>query len=299
MNPHRYIVVLLGSLTVVLVLILPGILLPMASMSAPLSQGSLTPTVFVYLPYVAKEYPEIITVMTYNILDGGGAGPTDPMGPWCCGPPHRRGCCNAPGGNRLPRILEVVKFADPDILGVQEAYLWQLDNQAIAREVAAELDMNYFIGESESPDGAHVVLFTKFDIIEAESYPGYFEATNPRGALHAELVTHSGEPIHIFVVHLRAWDSEVPFLVEEMSPYLDNLTVLLGDMNFVDPSNWASMLREAGWCHPLARQQGIDQIWTSPALAPYVQQAPPIPAKLRVGTSDHAPVVVEIRIHSP
>jgi endonuclease/exonuclease/phosphatase family metal-dependent hydrolase len=253
----------------------------------------------IYLPYVVKSYPEIITVMTYNILDGGGIGPTDPQGEWCCGPPHRRGCCNAPGGNRLPRILEVIKFADPDILGIQEAYLWQLDNQAIAREVAAELGMNYYIGESENPDGAHVVLFTKFDIVEAESYPGYFEAINSRGALHAELVTHSGQPIHTFVVHLKAWDSEVPFLVEEMSSYLDNLTVLLGDMNFVDPSNWASMLREAGWCHPLAEQQGIDQIWTSPALAPHVQPAPPIPTELIVGTSDHTPVVVEIAIYSP
>ena len=28
---------------------------------------------------------QTITIMTYNILDGGGIGPTDPTGPWCAG----------------------------------------------------------------------------------------------------------------------------------------------------------------------------------------------------------------------
>jgi len=235
--------------------------------------------------------------MTYNILDGGVVGPTDPTGEGCCGPP--RGCYNAPGGNRLPRILEVIEAADPDIVGIQEAYLWQLDNQAVARQVATELGMNYYIGESADPNGAHVVLFTRFDIVEAESYPGHFEAFNPRGALHAELVTDSGQSIHVFVVHLKYQASEVSFLVEQMSPYLDDLALLLGDMNFTDPGDLASILRDAGWRHPLAERQGIDQIWTSPALESYVQAGPRIPPELTEGTSDHLPVVVEIGIYSP
>jgi endonuclease/exonuclease/phosphatase family metal-dependent hydrolase len=240
---------------------------------------------------------EVITVMTYNILDGGGEGPTDPMGEWCCGVP--RGCCKSPGGNRLPRILEVIKAAAPDILGIQEAYLWQLDNQAIARDVATELGMNYFIGESESPDGAHVVLFTKFDIVEAEGYPGHFEARNPRGALHAKLIINNGQSIHVFVVHMKYEASEVSFLIEQMNPYINDLTLFMGDMNFVDPSELASMFHDAGWQHPLAVTQGIDQIWTSPALKPYVQPGDKIPFDLLKGTSDHYPVVVRIGIDPP
>ena len=235
--------------------------------------------------------------MTYNIMDGGGVGPTDPTGEWCCGPP--RGCCNAPGGNRLPRILEVIEAADPDIVGIQEAYLWQLDNQAVARQVATELGMNYYIGESADPNGAHVVLFTRLDIIEAESYPGHFEARNPRGALHAELVTDGGLSLHVFVVHLKDEASEVSFLVEQMSPHLDGLALLVGDMNFVDPGDLASILHDADWCHPLAEQQFIDQIWTSPALESCVQPGPRIPPELTEGTSDHRPVVVEIGIYPP
>lgn len=39
---------------------------------------------------ISKKTPlEMITLMTYNIQDGGGVGPTDPNGPWCAGPPPK------------------------------------------------------------------------------------------------------------------------------------------------------------------------------------------------------------------
>lgn len=241
---------------------------------------------------------ETITVMTYNILNGGGAGPTDPNGDWCCGPP--RGCCGAEGGNRLPRIVEVIRAADPDILGIQEAFLWQMDDDAIARQVAQELGMQYFVGQSGNPDGAHVALFTKFQIVKATNYPGSFETGDEPGSaragMHAELLTPGGLTLHVFVVHLRPYGAEVSFLLQEMSPYLDDYTLLLGDMNFLDPSPQAIALYNAGWKHPLVWQQSIDQIWVAPALGPYVQTAPMIPSDLTRGTSDHAPCTVKVTI---
>ena len=193
----------------------------------------------------------------------------------------------------MPKILEVIRNANPDILGIQEAYLWQLDNQAIARQVATDLGMNYFIGESGA-NGAHVVLFTRFQIVKAENYPTYFSELNPRGALHAEVVTRSGQKIHVFVVHLKMGETDVSILLDMVNPYLDDNTVLMGDMNFVDPSGPASLLHKAGWLHPLREQQGIDQIWVSAALAGNVQPAPPVAGKLTAGASDHSPVVVRI-----
>jgi hypothetical protein len=53
MKANRYLVVLLGSLITALVL-LPSILLPVASVGIPLLQGTLTSTAFVYLPYVVR-----------------------------------------------------------------------------------------------------------------------------------------------------------------------------------------------------------------------------------------------------
>ena len=236
--------------------------------------------------------------MTYNIQDGSGTGPTDPNGPWCC---DGRGCCEAEGGDRLPRILEIIRLANPDILGIQEAYLWQLDNFAIARRLAAKLGMNFYIGQSQSPNGAHVALFTRFTIKYAQGYPGHFEGPKSeyarRGALRAELVTPDGQTIHVFVVHLRFQVSETLYLVQQMAPYLNSSTLLLGDMNFLDPGEMADRLRGAGWRHPLAERQRIDHIWTSPSLETFVQPGPAIPLELTKGASDHRPVVIELRIH--
>jgi len=47
---------------------------------------------------------ETTTIMTYNIESGAGAGLTDQNGPWCCGPPDKRGCCGASGGWRPPCV---------------------------------------------------------------------------------------------------------------------------------------------------------------------------------------------------
>ena len=57
MNMYRSIGVLLGSLVLVLILVLPRAPTPMASAGAPLAQGTLTSTTFVYLPFVAKHCP--------------------------------------------------------------------------------------------------------------------------------------------------------------------------------------------------------------------------------------------------
>jgi hypothetical protein len=45
-------------------LILPGVLLPMVSAGTPLLQGTLTPTAFAYLPYVARQYPQLTPTPT-------------------------------------------------------------------------------------------------------------------------------------------------------------------------------------------------------------------------------------------
>jgi len=233
--------------------------------------------------------------MTYNILNGAGV-ETVVLGnkEWA----ERHGY----PGDRLQAVLEVIKTADPDIIGIQEAHQWEIGNPCVAQQVADELGMNYFIGESIDPTSgfASVVLFTKFDIIDAESYGAHFT----RAALRAELLIPSGQSMHIFVVHLDATSSEIrmgelTFLADEMSQFIDGLTVLMGDMNFLDKDyapydRQAAILREAGWCHPLGSSQYIDQVWTSPALEPYVQPGSEIPSQLTSGTSDHLPVVVKV-----
>ena len=246
-----------------------------------------------------------ITVMTYNILMGASA---DAVPPWAKELAAQKGY----PGNRLPRVLEVIKAADPDILGIQEAPQWDIGSPSTAQQVADELGMNYFIGESTNPESGflHVVLFTKFDIKEAESYP----LPITKAALRAELVTPTGESIHVFIVHLHHADPEIrmtelSFVLGEMELYINDLTMLMGDMNF--PHLWGitrlgerlpgkrlpkyiTSLYEAGWCH--CSGELIDQIWTSLVLEPYAQPGPKIPSELTEGTSDHRPVVAKVGI---
>lgn len=252
---------------------------------------------------------ETITVMTYNILMGAGADTVSPANKeWAA----RAGY----PGDRLPRVLEVIKTADPDILAVQEAHQWDIGSPSVAQKVADELGMNYFIAESNAKNGEHVVLFTKFDIKEAESYPPPIT----KSALRAELVTPSGESIHVFVVHLshvsyQTRMVELLFLVGEMEPYINDLTMLMGDVNFCD-NPWlqflsfllgakararhrrgamqAAILKEEGWRH--CSGKGLDHIWASSRLAPYVQLGHKIPSELTSSASDHRPVVAKIRI---
>jgi hypothetical protein len=57
MGPHRYLAISLSSVIIVFLLMLPSILLPVASIGSPLMQGTLTPTAFIYLPYVVRQDP--------------------------------------------------------------------------------------------------------------------------------------------------------------------------------------------------------------------------------------------------
>jgi len=293
------------------------ILTPTAT-STPMSTPALTPTtVPTPIPPTPTPtntpiptHPEEITAMTYNILAGGGVGPTDPNGSWCCDVVG--GCCGNKGGNRLPLLLEIIKAANPDILGIQEANLWQQDNDAIARQVAHELGMNYYIGASGNPDGSHVVLFTKFRIIEAQNYPDHFTSPVPRGGLHAVLTTDGGNTLHIFVVHLRPdsiTEDEILFVSQIAQPYLNDLTIIMGDMNFGVTSTQADCLRKTGWELPIFRE--VDQIWVSPKLSPYTYPSnwltsyvegeidpEPLQSKYSIA-SDHFPVVTTIDIYSP
>lgn len=172
------------------------------------------------------ETAETITVMTYNILAGAG---TDVVGSGWKEHAVERGY----PGNRLERVLEVIKAADPDILGIQEATYWDRGNPSLAQQVADELDMNYVIGESKNA-GLHVILFTKFDVIKSESYP---QPPFTRAALRVELLMPRGTHVQVFVTHLDSANretriSELSFLSEELRLYEDDLAILIGDMNF-------------------------------------------------------------------
>ncbi|MBE7555108.1 MAG: endonuclease/exonuclease/phosphatase family protein [Anaerolineales bacterium] len=236
--------------------------------------------------------PLTLRVMSYNILFGAGADPGWEQAAAKLSP-------FAYPGNRLPQILEVIKAAQPDIIGIQEAAGWDKGSPSLAEQVAAELGMNYFLAPTGS--GLHVALFTRFKIVEAENLSTRMGNV---GALRASLATPNGQPVHVFVVHLDPFSAktraaELVTLTQEMSPYLQSPTLLLGDMNFFCLDNPADcqeyqVLSQAGWRLATAGPYKIDQIWASPSLNPPVESLPFPGASFDI--SDHLPVGAVINL---
>ena len=232
---------------------------------------------------------ETITVMTYNIHVGAGA---DLAGPCTGNDPS----ADPNDGNCLPRVLDVIKAVNPDILGIEEANGWHANGEAIAHQVAKDLGMNYVLGVVSN--GFNVALFTKFEIRKV--YPCCLLGVASNGAMHAEVVTNSGRVLDIFIVHLKNEPEDITTIIQKMAPYLGQDTILMGDMNFLPYSAYAKMLLDAGWVFPPVMDYNIiDMIWTSPSLAPSTWPEPALPSQLTYGASDHNPWMVRIGLYPP
>ena len=235
----------------------------------------------------ARQY----TVMTYNVLYGAGVNAEDEKiaNRWSSGKYH---------GNRLERVISVIRYVNPDILGIEEACHWDQDNEAAAKRVASELGMNYFVGKS-GHSRFHVALLSKFPIVSARDFPDQFS----RAAIEAEIKLPDGRLLHAFVGHFdlpRSEDAqlrEIRFLAQQMRPHAFDLGVMMADANMTyrKGSEKTNALLASGFLlAPSIR--GIDQIWTSRPLSTGVKAGPSIPSELTSGVSDHRPSVVVISI---
>jgi endonuclease/exonuclease/phosphatase family metal-dependent hydrolase len=231
--------------------------------------------------------PQTIRVMSYNILYGAGATPY-----W-----EQRAANQSPfsyPGNRLPDVLEVIRAAEPDIVGIQEAAGWASQTPPIVQQVADSLGMRHYL--AETPSGLHLALLTRFELVEAENLSAQIGNI---GALRATLaLTETGQLLHVFVVHLDPFSAatrsqQINRLIQEMAPYLESPTILMGDTNIAcvnqpDQCEEYRLLNQAGWQLVMKEKYVINQIWTSPALAESVEEIAFPGATFEV--SDHLPV---------
>lgn len=153
-----------------------------------------------------------VTVMTYNILAG--------------------------GGRRLEYIAQVIRDTGADLIGMQEVL--RPDWLALTAE---SLGMHLAIGKS--PDRWHVALLSRWPILEARTHVG---PRIRRALLEAVVEVPGGGPLRLFVTHLHAGFAhfragergrlrEVRFVIEHMrearlrgEPHL-----FLGDLNSLAP----------------------------------------------------------------
>jgi endonuclease/exonuclease/phosphatase family metal-dependent hydrolase len=200
-----------------------------------------------------------IKVISYNVLFGAGV---DRKYDDLLSPELRN-------KNRLPKLVSVINGVKPDILGIQEANGWNKGEPPVVQQVAEQLDMNYYL--AEAPNDFHVVLFTKFKIAAPKNLSGkegdtIFETM--RG-LRATLLTPDGRSLNVFIVHLDPFSTrirlyQVDTLIDKLEPYGEQMTILLGDMNFCVGSPEYTTLEQAGWRNIVVATD-IDQIWISTA----------------------------------
>jgi len=130
-----------------------------------------------------------LTVMTYNIAYGAGVDPTEQR-------IVERDTKGMLVGNRLQRVISVIKHVNPDIVGIQEACSWDKNDEAVAKQVAGELGMHFYLAKS-GRSRFDVALFSKLPIIWARGYPDDFS----RAALQAQLKLPDGRTLHVFNAH--------------------------------------------------------------------------------------------------
>lgn len=233
-----------------------------------------------------------LTVMTYNVEYGAGVDSTEAR-------IVERTSNGKRAGNRLDRVISVIKYVNPDVLGIEEACSWDKNDEAAAKQVAKELGMHYYLAKS-GKSRFNVALFSKLPIVSAKGFPDEFS----RAALQAELKLADGRTLHVFVAHfdlLRAKDNqlrEIRYLAQQMKSHAFDLGVMMGDANFKygvrkDSTN---ALRASGFIIAPPVGERIDQIWTSRPLANDIKEGRKIPSDLTNGTSDHRPTVMVIGV---
>jgi endonuclease/exonuclease/phosphatase family metal-dependent hydrolase len=197
-------------------------------------------------------------------------------------------------GGRIDRVIHFLREVKPDILGVQEALRWADHETGTGRIVAEQLDLNYVLGSSPLGDN-HVALYTRFEILESETYGEPFTSA----LLRAELKLPDESVLNVFVVHLGPQrppldTPELDALINILGPYADEPTIVMGDFNL-----HSSLIGLEQQGFRLVASNSVDLIYVTQSVSRYpvgTCHVIEVDNSLMRSLSDHRPVMVEITI---
>lgn len=219
------------------------------------------------------------------------------------------------GLDKLPAITSILQAYNADVLALQETNGWQLDDFAIAKQVAADLGMNYVYCSSASTtldangNPYDMVLMSKLEIKSSETY-----ANVQNCLIRAEVVTQNGSTVQVFATQIDPdFDTTACVNVENIAkaiqPFAEVPAILMGDMTMPPPSITLGYPVSQVACPPLLVDAGwtfftdvsrIDHIWVTSALLALQSYKLPNPNKEPLVTknslrqaSDHSPVAVD------
>lgn len=200
--------------------------------------------------------------------------------------------------NRLPKLLDMLKQARPDLVGIQEAAGWDIGDPPIVKQVADELGMEYYFAKSATGD-LHTVLLSRFPIDAAENLSGWI---GEHSALYARVITPDRKPLNVFVVQLnndtkpygRACQAKA--LLRYMAPYSNQRSVLMGDFSSGLDDESSRIFDQSGW---KAVEYGqLDQI-RAPELTVWEKSYwHPFKIVELSSISDHPPMATQLQFYN-
>lgn len=221
--------------------------------------------------YFERPLVKDFTVMTYNIAGGGAI-------------PELIEIAIANGhtqylSNRMPQILSIIREVDPDILGLQEAYLWDSYDPPYFERIADSLDMYYYFIKHEEVEWNGIAIYSKFPI-ESTSFMKHQPCVADKivnGTFMVEVAVriNNEKLIDVLVCHIINDDlgptltheivtCEVAKLQKRLKEDFNPYTILMGDMNRASGQPYIQYISEAElYCGDLTSG---DQIWSSSKL---------------------------------
>ena len=142
---------------------------------------------------------------------------------------------------RLPLVMDVIRAHNPDVIGLEEAHLWEDGEPPLADSVATALGMNTTYAPIWEPDcnpppcGSGRVILTRFAVVRSDTL---YTPISLHPILRAVLVDGEGRPWIVYVAHLSSASAtaEEKRMEREAVRNLvvaggDTLSVALGDWN--------------------------------------------------------------------
>ncbi len=148
----------------------------------------------------------------------------------------------AGGKQRIDQITNIISSAQPDIVGLVEAY-----NPQIVEEIAQRLGMDFRMSESYSDDcKGQTAILSRLPIIDTHSH--YLSDRHTRSVLEASIEEEDSHKLTIFIAHLtaafyqsRGGDGprrrEVQAILRIMMSKRGTPHLVMGDFNAIAPGD--------------------------------------------------------------
>jgi len=210
----------------------------------------------------AEKDDRTLRILTYNILHGG----IDELDQARVEGTMEDGALwNENYAQRLVGIIDLLRYANADVIAFQELMHWQLSDGHIAEEVAQALGMYYVLGPQMEwgENYLSLGLFSRYEIVDSAVLTQTWDGVCP--PLLVEIALPDGSQLDVINLHAAADGSDTGRLADILAPYGDERTVVLGDFNALPTSVSYGLAGAGGWEHISGHL--VDLIYVSEPLA--------------------------------